>query len=58
MDGAGRGLPPYYAETRLDPLRKVSSRPMLPALIALNPRATNKDSIKDLFLLVNRIAKA
>jgi len=46
MDGAGRGLPPYYAETRLDPLGKVSSRPMLPALIALNPRATNRDSVK------------
>ena len=46
MDGAGRGLPPHFAEIQLDPLGKVFSRPMLPALIALNPRATNRNSVK------------
>jgi hypothetical protein len=27
-------------------MREASSRPMLPALIALNPRTTNKNSLK------------
>jgi hypothetical protein len=44
--GAGKDTPPHSAEARLDPMREASSRPMLPALIAPNPRTTNKDSLK------------
>ncbi|MBM4330500.1 MAG: hypothetical protein FJ117_04605 [Deltaproteobacteria bacterium] len=37
MDGAEKGNRPHFAETKLDAARKVFSRPMLPALIVLNP---------------------
>ncbi|MDI6754993.1 MAG: hypothetical protein QME78_11455 [Thermodesulfobacteriota bacterium] len=37
MDGAGKGNPPHFTETKLDAVGKFFSQPMLPALIVLDP---------------------
>ena len=40
VDWAGKGIPPHSAESRLETWGMVSSRPMLPALIAPNVSRT------------------